>query len=108
MSSFARPPAAARRATRAVLQATDVCAADPDGTARFLLGKGYAMLMDLTYQSMQEIPYDGWHEHNPDDTVRFYALRLQEAGILKTGPNKLIPRATDWRFLNELKKELKG
>jgi NitT/TauT family transport system substrate-binding protein len=40
--------------------------------------------------------------------VRFWALRLHEAGLIKSGPNKIIAQGTDWRFLNELKKELKG
>jgi NitT/TauT family transport system substrate-binding protein len=40
--------------------------------------------------------------------VRFYALRLHEAGMIKAIPQKLIAQGTDWRFLNELRKELKG
>ena len=43
-----------------------------------------------------------------DDTVRFYALRLHEAGMMKNSPQKISTQDTDWRFLNELKKELKG
>jgi NitT/TauT family transport system substrate-binding protein len=39
--------------------------------------------------------------------VRFYALRLQEAGIIKSSPQKIIAQGTDWRFFNELKRELK-
>jgi NitT/TauT family transport system substrate-binding protein len=39
--------------------------------------------------------------------VRFYALRLREAGLIKSSPQKLIAQGTDWRFLNELKRELK-
>ena len=39
--------------------------------------------------------------------MRFYALRLQEAGLIKSNPNKILAQATDFRFLNELKKELK-
>jgi hypothetical protein len=42
------------------------------------------------------------------DTVRFYALRLHEAGMIKSTPQKILAQGTDWRFLNELKKELKG
>jgi len=45
---------------------------------------------------------------NPEDTVRFYALRLHEAGMIKSRPQKIIAQGTDWRFLNELKKELRG
>ena len=44
----------------------------------------------------------------PTDAVRFWALRLHEAGLIKSGPNKIIAQGTDWRFFNELKKELKG
>ena len=40
--------------------------------------------------------------------MRFYALRLHEAGLIKTSPQKIVAQGTDWRFLNELKKELKG
>jgi NitT/TauT family transport system substrate-binding protein len=40
--------------------------------------------------------------------VRFFALRLREAGMIRSTPQKIIAQGTDWRFLNELKKELKG
>jgi NitT/TauT family transport system substrate-binding protein len=42
-----------------------------------------------------------------EDTVRFYALRLLEAGAISISPQDIIAKATDWRFLNELKRELK-
>jgi NitT/TauT family transport system substrate-binding protein len=35
-------------------------------------------------------------------------LRLHEAGMIKSSPNKLIAESADWRFLNELKRELKA
>jgi NitT/TauT family transport system substrate-binding protein len=40
--------------------------------------------------------------------MRFYALRLHEVGMVKSSPNKIIAEGTDWRFLNELKRELKA
>jgi len=40
--------------------------------------------------------------------VRFYALRLHEAGMIKNNPKRIIAEGTDWRFLNELKRTLKG
>jgi NitT/TauT family transport system substrate-binding protein len=49
-----------------------------------------------------------WRVYDPEDSVRFYALRLREAGMIKSTPQRLIAQGTDWRFLNELKKELKG
>ena len=36
-----------------------------------------------------------------------WALRLHEAGLIKNGHNQIIAPGTDWRFFNELKKELK-
>jgi hypothetical protein len=37
-----------------------------------------------------------------------YALRLREACMIKSTPQRLIAQGTDWRFFNELKTELKG
>ena len=42
------------------------------------------------------------------DTFRYYALRLHEMGFVKSSPQKIIADGTDWRFLNELKRELKA
>jgi NitT/TauT family transport system substrate-binding protein len=100
-------PVATKRYMRATLKAADICALEPDRTAQFLLDKGYTK-SDYTPQVMKEIPYGQWREYNPEDTVRFYALRLHEAGMIKSTPQKLIAQGTDWRFLNELKKEVKG
>lgn len=47
--------------------------------------------------------YNAWRTFNPEDT-----LRLHEVGMIKSSPEKLIAQGTDWRFLNELKKELKA
>jgi NitT/TauT family transport system substrate-binding protein len=57
---------------------------------------------------MKDVPYGRWRDFDAEDTVRFYALRLQEAGMIKSTPQKIIAQGTDWRFLNELKRELKG
>jgi NitT/TauT family transport system substrate-binding protein len=101
-------PIATKRALRAFLRAADVCSLEPDQTARFLVEKGYAQSYDYALQTMKEIPYGNWHEYNPEDAVRFYALRLHEIGMIKSSPQKILAQGTDWRFINELKKELKG
>ena len=44
----------------------------------------------------------------PGSTLRFYALRLHEAGMITSTPNQLIAEGTDWRFLNELERKLKA
>ena len=40
--------------------------------------------------------------------MRFYALRLHEAGMIRTSPDRIIAQGTDWRFFKELKQELKA
>jgi NitT/TauT family transport system substrate-binding protein len=101
-------PVATKRALRAILKATDVCALEPERAARSLVDGGFAPRYDYALQTLREVPYGTWREYEPEDTVRFYALRLQEAGMIKSTPQKIIAQGTDWRFLNELKKELKG
>jgi NitT/TauT family transport system substrate-binding protein len=101
-------PVATKRAMRAFLKATDICALEPSRVAQVLVSREITMSYDSTLQTLKELPYDKWRTFNPEDTVRFYALRLHEAGLIKTSPQKIIAQGTDWRFLHELKKELKG
>jgi NitT/TauT family transport system substrate-binding protein len=101
-------PVATKRAMRAILKSADLCAAEPDRAARALAAKRYTTQYDYALQLMRDIPYGRWREYDPGDTIRFYGLRMHETGIIKSHPNKLIAQGTDWRFLNELRKELKG
>jgi NitT/TauT family transport system substrate-binding protein len=101
-------PVATKRAVRALLKAADICALEPERAAQLLVDKDYVSRYDYAIQTMKDVPYGEWREYDPEDTVRFYALRLHEAGMLKSSPQKLIAQGTDWRFLTELKKELKG
>ncbi|MGH7325196.1 MAG: ABC transporter substrate-binding protein [Candidatus Rokuibacteriota bacterium] len=101
-------PVATKRALRAMLKASSICALEPDRAARFVVDKGYAPGYDSTLQMLKELPYTRWRDLDPEDAIRFYAVRLHEAGMIKSTPQKLIAQGTDWRFLNELKKELKG
>jgi NitT/TauT family transport system substrate-binding protein len=101
-------PVATKRALRAILKAANVCALEPEQSARFLVEQGYTQRYDYALQVLKELPYGQWHEYNAEDTLRFYALRLHEAGMIKSSPQKLIAQGTDWRFFNELKRELKG
>jgi NitT/TauT family transport system substrate-binding protein len=104
-----RYPVATKRALRAILKSVNVCALEPERVARSIVDRGIATSYEYAVQAYKEIPYlNAWHEFNPEDTVRFYALRLYEAGMIKSSPQKIIAEGTDWRFLNELKKELKG
>jgi NitT/TauT family transport system substrate-binding protein len=101
-----KQPVATKRALRAILKAASLCAAEPEQAAKMIAEKGYSY--EYALQTMKEIPYDNWREYDPEDAMRFYALRLHEAGMIKSSPQKIIAQGTDWRFLNELKKELKA
>jgi NitT/TauT family transport system substrate-binding protein len=101
-------PVATKRALRALLKATDLCAQDPERAARFLVAKGYEPRYEVAIEVLKSLPYNRWRDANPEDTMRFHALRLHEVGMIKTSPQKLITQGTDWRFFNELKKELKA
>jgi NitT/TauT family transport system substrate-binding protein len=101
-------PVATKRALRAILKATDFCATEPAQAGRSLVEGGFTPRYDFALQTLRENPYDKWREYDPEDTVRFYALRLRESGFIKSSPQKIIADGTDWRFLNELKRELKA
>ena len=101
-------PVATKRVLRAVLKAAELCASDPAAVARRLVDGGFTPSYDYALQTVNELPYDKWRDYDAEDTVRFYALRLHEAGLIKSSPQKILAENTDWRFLNELKRELKG
>ncbi len=101
-------PVATKRALRAILKAADICAADPERVARFLVDAGLTRNYEYALQAIRELPYNKWREFDPEDTIRFYALRLREAGMISSTPQSVIARGTDWRFLRELTQELKG
>ena len=101
-------PVATKRFLRGILKATDLCAREPDRVARYLVDKGYTTNLEYTNQTLRNVTYTKWRTDSPEATLRFYALRLRDVGMIKATPQKIIAQGTDWRFLNELKKELKG
>ncbi len=93
---------------RAILKAADLCVTEPERRRPMLVDGGFTERYDYALQTLTEVPYDRWREFDPEDTLRFYALRLHEAGMITSSPNEIIAEGTDWRFLNELKRELKA
>jgi NitT/TauT family transport system substrate-binding protein len=102
-----RHPNATKRALRAILKATDICARDPETAARLLVAKGFEPRFEIGLEVLKGLPYAAWREFNPEDTLRFHALRLHEVGMAKSTPQEIISAGTDWRFLNQLRRELK-
>ena len=105
---LSKHPVATKRVLRAVLKAADFCAAEPARAARHLVDGGFTSRYDYALQAMQDVVYDKWRDYDAEDTVRFNALLLREAGLIKSTPQKIIAEGTDWRFLDELKRELKA
>jgi NitT/TauT family transport system substrate-binding protein len=101
-------PIATKRVLRAIVKAADLCATEPMRVARQIVDAGFTPSYDYALQTIKEIPYVRWREYDPADAVRFYALRLREAGMIKSNPNKILADGTDWRHWNELKRELKN
>lgn len=101
-------PVATKRAMRAILKSIDACAQDPERAARLIVDKGFSPRYDFAVRALKAIPYNVWRTYDPETTLRFHTLRLREVGMLKSTPNDFIARHADWRFLNELKQELKA
>ena len=99
-----RPSACCARSSRRPISAS----ASRAGAAQRIVDRGFTTEYDYALQTLNEVPYNKWRDYDPEDTIRFYSLRLREAGMIKSNPNKIIAEGTDWRFFNELKRELKG
>ena len=75
-------PVATKRAMRAILKAADLCAERPGvASPEPLSSGGFTDRYDYALQTLTDVPYDKWREYDPEDTIRFYALRLHDAGI---------------------------
>ena len=73
---------------RAILKTADFCAADPERAAQRLVDGGFTKRYDYALQTLTELPYDRWREFDPEDTMRFFALRLHEVGHDQVEPER--------------------
>jgi NitT/TauT family transport system substrate-binding protein len=103
-----RYPVATKRVLRAILKASDLCASDPQWVAQQMVDRDFVPSYDYALQTLQDIRYDRWRDFDAEDALRFYTLRMQEIGMITSSPQEIIANGTDWRFLNELKRELKS
>ena len=101
-------PVATKRVVRAILKAANLCATQPARVAREIVERRFTKSYDYALQALRELPYAAWRDYDAEDTIRFYSLRMREAGFIKSTPQQIIANNTDWRFLDELKKELKA
>ena len=75
-------PVATKRVLRAIIKAADLCSSEPTRVAQHIVDGGFTPRYDYALQTLKEIPYARWRDYNTEDTVRFYALRLREAGTV--------------------------
>lgn len=102
-----RYPVATKRALRAILKAADVCADQPEQAAKLLVERGHESRYDVALEVLKSLPYDAWRHVDPTDTIRFHANRLYDVGMIKMTPQKILEQGTDFRFLNEIRREMK-
>ena len=76
-------PVATKAVIRSLLRAADICATDPARGARGIVERRASEDYGATLATLRDIPYGKWT------------------------PEKIIAKGTDWRFLNEVKRELK-
>jgi NitT/TauT family transport system substrate-binding protein len=83
-------PVATKRALRAILKGNQVCALEPDRVAQSMVDKNVIREGGASYESvlqgLKEFSYATWREYDAEDSVRFYALRLQELGMITSTP----------------------
>jgi NitT/TauT family transport system substrate-binding protein len=103
-----RRPVATKRFLRAIIKAINLSVRQPERVAQRIVDAGFTTHYDYALQTLKEIPYAQWREFDAEDTIRFYSWRLREAGMIKSSPSRIIAQGTDWRFFNELKRELKS
>ena len=105
-------PIATKRITRAVLRATDRATKDPARAAHDASAAAAAAAAggdfgdeSLVRETIDMCTYD-WRELDPEETLRFFALRLAEAKLIKSTPQQLINQGTDLAYMRQLRKEL--
>jgi NitT/TauT family transport system substrate-binding protein len=107
-------PAATKRFTRAVLRAADATAKDRPAAARAgvgasirnLLAQRNAPELEILTDTTAMVSYD-WREFDPEETLRFFALRLGDVRLIKSTPQQIIAQGSDVAFMRQLRSELK-
>lgn len=100
-------PIATKRALRAYMKAQQACANDKEKSARRLVELGATDRLDYAQRALDDIPYGTWRDYDPAASLRFFALRLRDAGFIKASPGALVDQVADTSFWSQLRTELK-
>jgi NitT/TauT family transport system substrate-binding protein len=103
-----RYPIATKRFTRAILRATDAVAKDKPRAAREYVAGGFnsTTASPIDEEIIRDLSYD-WRELDPEESLRFFALRLADAKLIKSTPQQIIAQGSDFAFMREQRTALK-
>jgi NitT/TauT family transport system substrate-binding protein len=107
-----RYPIATKRVTRAVCRAADLVTKDKVSAAHQFVASGFfsttpaATDEDITNEVIRDLSYD-WRDFDPEETLRFFALRLADAKLVKLTPQEIIAQGSDFAYMRQLRSELK-
>ena len=105
-SYLEKNPVATKRAMRAIIRAAELAGTQPQVGAQRLADRKVASSVEQAHHVLSLLPYHSWRSYDPVDSMRFYALRLREAGLITQTPQEILDRGSDWRIINALKKEM--
>jgi NitT/TauT family transport system substrate-binding protein len=105
-SYLEKNPVATKRALRAIMRAAELAGKQPDVAAQRLADMHIAENAPQAHHVMTRLPYHAWRSYDPADSMRFYALRLREAGLITQTPQEILDRGSNWGIINALKKEM--
>ena len=106
-------PVATKRVTRAVMRAADATVKDRpraarEGATRPVQGtfpSGGFSLEQILSDTIAMPSYD-WREFDPEETMRFFALKLAEVKLITSTPQQIVAQGTDVTYMRQLRKEL--
>jgi len=106
-----RYPIATKRVTRAVLRAADAVTKDRARAAHEYVARGFFATPSPTDEQVfteviRDLSYD-WRDLDPEETLRFFALRLADAKLIKSSAQQIITQGSDFAYMRQLRSELK-
>ena len=111
-----RHPIATKRVTRALMRGCDEVTKDKPRAAREYVARfpataspteaQIASELSITNEVIRDLSYD-WRELDPEETLRFFALRLGDAKFIKSTPQQVIAQGSDFAYMRQLRTELK-
>ncbi len=107
-----RNPIATKRVTRAFLRAADLLTKDKLGVAHEYVARGFfsttpaATDEQVVNEVIRDLSYD-WRDLDPEETLRFFGLRLADAKLVKSSSQQIITQGSDFAYMRQLKTELK-